>query len=369
MIKVLYLYPQLERSGPTNQLLNIINSLDRKKFLPVVLLLRKKNNKKIESILNYNRVPVYTLGISGIYDMTRNIISSKRIIDAHSPDIVHSSQFFPDLLAFRFRKYVKIITTVRGDLPVAYRSVYGSLYYLFGLFHLYLISKSSNFSAISCSKSLRDTLHKKYDITSEYINNGVNDKLYCPATKEKKVQLRKEIGVGENKKVFISTGSIDLNKDIPTIINGFLNSDVKKGGTLLVLGNGPNYKNIKELYRNNKEVRMVGNVDNVVDYLQLSDYFISASFSEGMPNAVLEAMSCGLVPILSNIGPHQEIMSKSDVSLFFNAGDYIGLSSCINKVIEKKYLDISKKTQDIVQSEFSAKIMSEKYQLLYSSLI
>lgn len=50
-----------------------------------------------------------------------------------------------------------------------------------------------------------------------------------------------------------------------------------------------------------------GFVDNVVPWLQASDLFVSASASEGMPLAVLEALSCGLPALLSDIPPHREI--------------------------------------------------------------
>jgi len=368
MIKILYLYPQLERSGPTNQLFNIIKNLDKSKFTPVVLLLRNNNDKDILSIFNEVDIPVYSLGMSSYFDLIRVYIRMRKIISEYSPDIIHSTQLFPDLLVMFVRGCVRI-TTVRGDLPVLYHSKYGKLSYLIGRIHLYFISVNKSIKIISCSESIKDTLNTKYSISSESIPNGVNEEQYFPLDKIGKKKLRKVLMLSEEENIFISTGSLDERKDMDTVIRGFLISKAVSSSILLILGSGPKYDELKKTYGDNCKIKIVGHVNNVVDYLQASDYFLSASYSEGLPNAVLEAMSCGLVTVLSDIPPHQEVMKDSSLGWFFKPGDHVGLSSCINEVIEKKYLDISKKTQDIVQSEFSAKIMSEKYQLLYSSLI
>ena len=67
-------------------------------------------------------------------------------------------------------------------------------------------------------------------------------------------------------------------------------------------------------------------IGHVQEYLGASNYFISASLAEGLPNSVLEAMACGLPCILSNIPPHVEIheMNK-DSSLMFDIKDVKGL--------------------------------------------
>lgn len=46
---------------------------------------------------------------------------------------------------------------------------------------------------------------------------------------------------------------------------------------------------------------------DVGTYYQSSDIFLSASRTEGMPYAVLEAAYCGLPLVLSNIAPHKEL--------------------------------------------------------------
>ena len=56
--------------------------------------------------------------------------------------------------------------------------------------------------------------------------------------------------------------------------------------------------------------------DNVQKYLQASDVFSFLSLSEGLSNAVLEAMECRLLLSLANILQHREIIDKN-----FDIGD------------------------------------------------
>jgi len=50
-------------------------------------------------------------------------------------------------------------------------------------------------------------------------------------------------------------------------------------------------------------VNWYGHVDNPISYLKAADAFILTSRFEGSPNALLEAMACGLPPIVSDASP------------------------------------------------------------------
>ena len=45
----------------------------------------------------------------------------------------------------------------------------------------------------------------------------------------------------------------------------------------------------------------------MIQLFQSSKYYVSASEYEGMPLTMLEAMSCGCIPIVSNIPGHKEL--------------------------------------------------------------
>ena len=63
--------------------------------------------------------------------------------------------------------------------------------------------------------------------------------------------------------------------------------------------------------------------------LAASDVFVLASVSEGLPNAVLEAMACGRPVVASRVGGVPEILEHRRSGLLVPAGDAVALAGAI----------------------------------------
>ena len=60
------------------------------------------------------------------------------------------------------------------------------------------------------------------------------------------------------------------------------------------------------------KIRFTGPVENVHEYLRASDIFLLNSKREGTPNALLEAMACGIPPVMKSLdGIDQYITYKN----------------------------------------------------------
>src|SRR5699024_3403991 len=86
---------------------------------------------------------------------------------------------------------------------------------------------------------------------------------------------------GLRKPIFITVGSLIPRKNMELIVETFASDPGQSLGSLVVLGDGPLAESLKKEASAN--VHFFGNVSNVADYLANSDYFVSASFSEGLP--------------------------------------------------------------------------------------
>jgi glycosyltransferase involved in cell wall biosynthesis len=71
----------------------------------------------------------------------------------------------------------------------------------------------------------------------------------------------------------------------------------------------------------------------IKDALQSASYYLSASLSDGASSSLLEAMACGLFPIISDIPANREWITHEKNGLLFPAGDDSALSACIRRAI------------------------------------
>lgn len=86
---------------------------------------------------------------------------------------------------------------------------------------------------------------------------------------------------------------------------------------LIIIGRGENEQYLKEMisyYDITHKVKLVGYVMNPFKYLKNSDIYILTSIREGLPNALIEAMACGIPVIATDCssGPREIIAPFTD---------------------------------------------------------
>lgn len=109
------------------------------------------------------------------------------------------------------------------------------------------------------------------------------------------------------------------------------------------------------------QVVLLGKVDDVVGVLGQLDLFILASHTEGLPNAVLEAMMAGRCVIASSVGGIPEIITDGETGLLVEPGDPEDLSRALQSVICKpKWRDsMAIRGRALVQTRFTLKRQAE----------
>ncbi len=147
--------------------------------------------------------------------------------------------------------------------------------------------------------------------------------------------------------------------------------DMKKSVKLIIVGSGSYENNLKNFAQNiglTESVIFYGYSDNVPSLLLGADVFCTASEIEGLPNALLEAMSLGIPVLASNIDSHNYVME--DAAIYFNLGDKNDLVEKILLLINDKELRerlkyISKKRLE----KFSLSNMVKKFDNFYEDIL
>ena len=110
--------------------------------------------------------------------------------------------------------------------------------------------------------------------------------------------------------------------------------------------------------------------DEVFRILNGCGIYVSASLVEGMPVSVLEAMSVGLIPVISDIAPHKEVARSC---LLFNSlplieNDWIQTIQTYQQLNEGELRRLSLQLKNSVRSNFSLEKMHEQYNEIYKLL-
>jgi glycosyltransferase involved in cell wall biosynthesis len=123
---------------------------------------------------------------------------------------------------------------------------------------------------------------------------------------------------------FIYLGRLDPEKAIDVMIQGFARLADRSRASLTIIGDGECRRSLEDLVDRlqlRDTVVFAGAVRDVGPALRQTDVFVSTSLSEGMSNALLEAMSFGLMPLVSRVSGVAEIVADGHSGLLFRPGD------------------------------------------------
>jgi glycosyltransferase involved in cell wall biosynthesis len=182
--------------------------------------------------------------------------------------------------------------------------------------------------------------------------------------KRSRGDAKQELGIREDA-VYLWVGRLDDNKDPITLLNAFipfarqnpsvlLNLIFKDEGLLnevnILLANGPH------------NIRQVGKVEHeqLEVWFNASDFILSTSHYEGSGISVCEGMSCGCIPIVSNIPSFAMMTANHSIGLTFKPGDSESLSLALKKSLSINREAEQQKTLVQFQKNLSSESIATK---------
>lgn len=135
---------------------------------------------------------------------------------------------------------------------------------------------------------------------------------------------------------------------------------------LLLAGDGPLRNELEQYVKSNaldNYVHFIGRRKDIPDILSGIDIFILASETEGLSNALLEAMAAARPVVATNVGGNPEVVLNGQTGYLVRENDLYELYQAINKLVQSKSLRVKygQAGFDRVKNEFSVDAMVNKY--------
>lgn len=176
-----------------------------------------------------------------------------------------------------------------------------------------IFSKCTNYVALN--HEIRKGLIRRGKIRTERVSvlaHGIDTNKYPYLLQDKKIELKKKHDLLPAAPVLLFCARIVLDKGIDTLLKLWpMVHEKNPSAKLLVVGGGCHelLLALKQMGTDMEDsVKVMGEIDQPIEYYQVADVYILPSRHEGLPTTLLEAMSSGLVPVTSDIGGCDELV-------------------------------------------------------------
>lgn len=125
----------------------------------------------------------------------------------------------------------------------------------------------------------------------------------------------------------VSFSRIDKNKNVSLLIRAIAKIKDDYEIKVAIAGDGSELKNVQEEVRKHNlsnNVVFLGYISELNEKIKIytnSNIFVSCSKGEGFPVSMIEAMCCGCVPIVSNVGDIVDVLEQGKNGYVFNDTD------------------------------------------------
>lgn len=230
------------------------------------------------------------------------------------------------------------------------------------------------------------------DIASEYreqgipdeliriIPNGVNTRVFEPVDDARKDKLRLQLKLPSDRTIVVYSGRLTKEKGLLSLIRVWSKLTATLDRVHLVLvgsGHGMSLSCEGELRTFVKQhdledkVTFTGPVGNVAKYLQSADVFVFPSQTEALGLALIEAQSCGLPAVGSNVGGIPDVIDNGVSGILVEPNDDGQLHDALLRLLRNpaERTMMGGAGRRIAIRKFALEDIADQYQVLFGKLL
>ncbi|MDR2067047.1 MAG: glycosyltransferase [Endomicrobium sp.] len=309
-MKIAYIITSMGVGGAEIVTIDIANRMSRMQNEIIILYLigtnshQDKIDKSIETKgLNITKNPI---------SFIKALFYAGKKLKNFKPDIVHAQMFHANIFSrilHTFCKFPQLICSEHSKIiGVGVQHSFRIL--------IYRITDFLSDLTTNVSKEATEFFIKQKAFSNNksiHMYNGIDLKKFYPNNNIRK-DMRKLYTITDNEFLFLNVGRLTPAKDQKNLIEAFcLLCKEYKNAKLMIVGKGELEKQLKDLVlqKNIKDyVIFAGNKNNVYDYYNTADAFVSSSAWEGFGLVIAEAMACALTVIATDAGGIREVLNN-----------------------------------------------------------
>lgn len=198
-----------------------------------------------------------------------------------------------------------------------------------------------------------------------YVPVGVDTEQFQPACGA--AGVRDGLSIPRDALVLLFVGRLTRPKNLFALVDAFAEVKTRiSRAVLVIVGKGEQERALTEYVKKRRipGVRFLGFIPNheLPSVYSCADFFIMSSTYEGQPVVLLEAMACGLPPILSDIPVMRDMVRESGLGLLVDFGDPRRAASCIEEYISSPKANRDRlAVREYVVKNLSSAACAEKY--------
>lgn len=374
-MKILHVITGLSTGGAEMMLYKLLSSINRERFEPVVISLMDRGTlgDRIEAL----GIPVHSMGLKLGKSTPLSIGCLIRTLHQLQPDLIQGWMIHGNLaaqLASLFMpKKVPILWNIRHSALSKSDASRATLLLIKLLSYLSHLP-----TRIIYNSKVGACDHEKIGYNPDkmqVIPNGFDTKLFTTSLEARR-RFRVELGLSEDAFIIGLIGRFHPMKDHSNFLQAAKTLlAIKPGVQFVFAGKGVDWDNpllqrlILELELSN-QVHLLGERSDIPYITAALDIATCASYGEGFPNVIGEAMSCGVPCVVTDVGDSAWIVGNTGQVVQPRNPEALcaGWLKLMEMGVEARH-NLGARARQRIEDLFSIESIAQQYEQLYQEVI